>query len=313
MIIPRFNTRVNCILILIALAFLAACGRYPIPTQPAPARVAAASYKIILPVIGCNPCAARPAPTPLPPVRNPNAYGVADLDGDCSTIAKIGARWIYDYSRVPGHCPGAESVPMIQAASSVSLTVGGSSRWILGFNEPDMPGWAHQSPEEAAVNWRILEETHADKLLVAPAPMSGATYDPANWLHLWRAAYIAKYNTDPRINALAVHVYFIEAANAEAPVREAEELASAWGASEVWVTEWGLARGDPGGQEAAFLDWLQARPKVTRYAWFGSRINVQLGISQGWYGTDWADMSLVDWNTRLLTGFGEEYVRYAPQ
>lgn len=301
------------ILALASLALLATCQPQPAPT---PVVVQQTQHTILLPWIGCNPCAPAPAPTPigpLPPIRNPLAYGVVDNDGDCNTLTLIGAVWTYDYSRMPRSCPGIESVPMIQAASGVSLTVTGNSRWIMGFNEPDIAGWAQQSPEEAATNWRILEDAHADKLLVSPVPMSGATYDPANWLHLWRAAYIAQYGRPPRIDALAVHVYFEIAVNAEVAVKEAEDLASAWGVGEVWVTEFGLARGDPGGQEVAFLDWLQTEPMITRYSWYSSRINVAQGIAQGWYGSDWADMSLVDWATRMLTGFGEVYVRYAPK
>lgn len=289
---------------LFLIILLSSCARYPVPTQPAPRL--AQTYIMRLPVV-CRDCEI--------PARA-EAYGAVDLDGDCSTIAKIGAKWTYDYSRQPLVCPGVEAVPMIQAADGAALDVSGNSRWILGFNEPDMNCprcWAYQSPEQAAQNWRIIEDTHADKLLVSPAPMSGATYDPANWLHLWRAAYIERYKTDPRLGALAVHVYFVSAANAAAAVLDAEKLAAEWSVPEVWISEWGLAHGDSGGQEAAFLDWLQTQPRITRYSWFGSRINVPQGIEQGWYGSDWADMSLVDWATRGLTGFGEVYRGYAPR
>lgn len=298
-------------LALLAALVLAACGRYPIPTRPAP-KVSSAPYKYILPWIGCHPCTPKPtpAPTPLPPIRiSDGAYGVVDLDNNCDTLALIVPKWTYNYSTNPNACPGVESVPMIQSGAQISNTIAGNSEWILGFNEPEMPGWAHQTADEGAQNWRLIEQRYPDKLLISPSVISAGSYDALNWLHDFRAAYRAHYGENPRLDALGVHIYFEYAANAEPVISQAIALAAEWGAQGIVISEMGMARGDPtGSEEQTFMDWLQTQP-VLRYSWFGSSIDVENGIKQGWYGSDWKDMSLVKGGA--LTDFGKVYVNYS--
>lgn len=288
-----------------ALALLATCQPQPTPIV----KTAKAPYQYILSVIGRN---INLAPPPLPPVRNPDAYGVVDLDGQCATLDLIAPRWTYNYSTHPLECAGVESVPMIQSGAQISNTIASNSDWLMGFNEPDMncvACWAYQTPEQAAVNWRLIEERYPDKKLVAPSPISGTHYDLLGWLARFYAAYIALYGSPPRLDALAVHIYFVQASDAEVMVQEALNQAIAWDVPQVWVTEWGMALGDPDGmQEATFLDWLQTSG-VARYSWFGSSIDIENGIKQGWYSKDWADMSLVKGGA--LTDFGKVYVNYS--
>jgi hypothetical protein len=205
-----------------------------------------------------------------------------------------------------------ETVAMIQGTKEVEQPIGGNSVWLLGFNEPDVPGFARQTPAEAAKNWHRVEELHPDRLLVSPAPGSWEVYDARHWLQDFRSAYIAAYGRPPRLDALAVHTYFSYAQDAINRVNEAIELAKEWGARGVWVTEFGMPWGEatPTEQDLAelrgFLAFLDGNNKVLRYSWFPSHVDI--ANRPPWYPADWRDMSLVD-AAGNLTELGKVYAR----
>jgi hypothetical protein len=175
---------------------------------------------------------------------------------------------------------------------------GGNSHWLLGFNEPDAPGWARQTPQQGAVNWRQIEQWYPDRLLVSASPGAWDVFDGHNWLRDFRNAYNTAYGQMPRIDALGVHVYFLTATDAINRVEEAIRMSDAWGAQGVWVTEFGMPWGTCGSnsrelsEERKFLDYLNSNPKVLRYSWFGSHVN--LVPRPDWYPSDWCDLSLID-------------------
>ncbi len=231
--------------------------------------------------------------------------GVVNLS-NCADVKIVGAAWTYVYYPIAPNCPGIENVPMIQSESQMSVPVSGNSEWILGFNEPDMPGWAQQTPAQGAQNWRIVEQMYPDKYLASPVPVSGTNYDPLNWLRDFRNEYVALYGSPPRMDALAVHVYFVYPEDPKTSVLQSIQLARDWGIGEVWITEWGMPHGTCKTDSAdlpeisKFMRWMDTEPKITKYAWFGTALD----LPADWYPPLWCDLSLVKDGNLTLFGIG---------
>ncbi len=236
--------------------------------------------------------------------------GVVNVS-NCADVKTVGAAWTYGYSPIAGNCPNVDNVPMIRDLAQVEWLrnggkVRGDSDYILGFNEPD-GGCVYGSclsPQDAVPLWREIEGWYPDKLLVAPSPSSRWIFDEWQWLTRFRNEYHARYGTFPRFDALAVHIYFVNANQAKDVIHQAEALAEQWSVDEIWVTEFGTPW-SCNGNEAEIQNavaFLNADQIVTHYSWFGSAFN----LPSPWYPPVWCDLSLVDADGKL-TEFGKAY------
>lgn len=148
----------------------------------------------------------------------------------------------------------------------------GNSRWVMGFNEPDLcPSQACMSPLAAAIEWRQVELALSDRLLVSPAP---SDLHP-EWLLQFRQEFYNRYGRWPRLNALAAHCYRRTAADCIVLVEQFVTWAKEWNAQEVWVTEFAFmpCRYPADGAQVEahkFIAWLEASA-VARYFWWSNR------------------------------------------
>lgn len=276
------------LLLLVLLA--AGCAARPLPQPPAPRHFPAAGRTLYFPLV----------------TAAPRKLGVAGCAADMSAL---GNRWCYSWTADP-RCAGPyERVPMLWDETHVADAIGGCSEWVMGFNEPDHPGQANLTPEQAVAPWAAVEQTAGGWQLVAPAPAYST-----RWLTQFRAAFQAAYGRAPRFDALAVHCY---AGNARAcidKVQTFEELARAWGAPgaplEVWVTEFYFADER---EARAFVAYLEADDMVTRYAPFVSRLDCADAKEYGYWDCDKAgDPSLLN-TTAGLTRYGAWYAQPTPE
>lgn len=194
---------------------------------------------------------------------------------------------------------------MLWGRDDVGAVVGGSSQWLMGFNEPDLAGQANLSTGAAAVLWREVERLYPDRLLVAPAPSDVWP----GWLPAWRYAYFSRYGAWPRVDALAFHCY--------RPATECITLgqqfvswARAWGVREAWATEFAFVPAwyvDPESEARRLVAWLEGEPMITRYAPFVSY--VEPGV---WWWPDTrpeANPSVLEADGVTLTAIGRWYAR----
>lgn len=221
--------------------------------------------------------------------------GTAAMTADnCDDLRRIGAAWSYQWHPWPVQCDGMQMIPMIWSMSHWSDTAA-PSPYLLGFNEPDRLSQANMTPDEGAVAWRKLEAAYPLRMLVSPAPANSP-----QWLREWRIAYLMRYGREPRIFAIAGHIYRPELAEAERVLAEFVSLAQEWRKT-LWITEysfppcWYTFGGDASKAVSVaqqFTRTLRQTPEVERYAWFSSR--------------DYADAS---WPAQCRSGLYDEHGR----
>ena len=110
----------------------------------------------------------------------PDMGTAAMTTNNCADLARVGARWSYQWHPQPMQCPGVQMIPMIWSLEFFSPTAT-PSPYLLGFNEPDQPSQADMTPDEGAVAWRKVEDAYPYRMLISPAP----AYGP-KWLREWR-------------------------------------------------------------------------------------------------------------------------------
>jgi hypothetical protein len=258
-------------------------------TMPLPGVPAALNhYQLFLPLIQTTP-----------PKK-----GIALTYGVCADATTEGAVWQYQWGPNPGNCPGVENIPMIRDITDTTKPIAGNSQWLMGFNEPDLASQANITRADAAVFWRQIEANNPTRRLLAPVP---SQVYPA-WIVDFRNAYLAKYGSPPRLDALAFHCYAYTASFCIQLAKTFEQWAGQWNVPEVWVTEFGLmscpnSPPDPALQEArTFITWIENEPMITRMAWFAARIKG----TEGWG----CNNPLIDWNANAPSAFGSMYLGF---
>lgn len=286
----------NRLLTLAVLALLALLLTTAIRTEQAQRTAERHAYVYYFPVVALSGQRG-----PVPPVRSTSQKrGVGLTHGECAD--EFGS-WSYDWSANPPAC-AAETVPM--AWCGVPGSVGGTSQWLMGMNEPDRPDQCNTDPATAAGWWKEIEERYPDRKLLAPAP---SQLRP-EWLVEFRDAFVAANGRPPRLDALALHCYLWTAAECETLVEQYEAWAREWDVPGVWVTEFAFSTGggmrseDAAWQETSkFIQWMDLDPMVTRYAFFAARIwgDEPWAPPAGWFDSLMnRDGSISSWGRRLL-------------
>jgi hypothetical protein len=191
-----------------------------------------------------------------------------------------GIGWWYNWaSRTTASSAGVEFVPMAWDENSVSAAFAAGARYLLGFNEPNFKAQANLTADQAAAQWRTLENNSSAAVpLVSPAvnfcgPAANCNgTDPYAYLKAFFAAC-----TDCRVDYVAVHWY-----NCDVPsLRDYLEPGGSLEGFEqfgkpIWVTEFACSIGGDtsvAGQEAymrAAIPYLESNPHVFRYSWFSA-------------------------------------------
>lgn len=283
-----------------AISVTQAAPNPPVPT-PRPQAAAPANapgqYKVFVPLLYSTGA----APAPLAKKGVPLTYR------DCPTVDSVKGSWEYAWDAQPPDCAGVENVPMIFGDYDINATLTGNSQWLMGFNEPDLQDQANLSLAKAVQLWRQIEQKYPNRKLLAPAP-SGAN---PNWIVDFRNIYISTYGTPPRFNGLAVHCYAWYASDCISHTQKFETWANAWGVAEIWVSEFSFSPASPSSpsqslrEAQTYINWMTNEAKVTRYAWFASKVQGTESWLSPYFVTP-----LVQWSNGQLTSYGTNYVSY---
>ena len=215
---------------------------------------------------------ALPLSLALSPKRGLSEAG-ADAQYYCADLAAAPFAWAYSWALAPAApCPGSAThfEPMFWGARSVanaSALSTASATHILGFNEPNGKLQSNLSPQQAAALWpAVAQAAQARGLkLVAPVP-SG---DDTAWLDEFFAACACEAGVD----VVALHPYVCT-------VAALNRSLAAWGkyGKPLWVSEFNCGDGAANASAARHLGYmrealpfLDADPRVQRYAWMSGR------------------------------------------
>ena len=155
-----------------------------------------------------------------------------------------------------------------------------NTKYLLAFNEPNLTDQANMTPSKAAELWPPVVDLakELNLKLVSPAMNYGtlAGYsDPIKWLD----EFFAQPNVDINdIYAISIHCYMSSASAVQGYVEKFEKFNKP-----IWMTEFCAWDPVPGSVTTqmdymcAVLNYLEANPKVERYAWFiprsGNRVD----------------------------------------
>lgn len=146
-----------------------------------------------------------------------------------------------------------------------------NTKYLLAFNEPNLTDQANMTPSKAAELWPpvVALAKELNLKLVSPAMNYGtlAGYsDPIKWLD----EFFAQPNVDINdIYAISIHCYMSSASAVQGYVEKFEKYNKP-----IWMTEFCAWDPVPGSVTTqmdymcAVLNYLEANPKVERYAWF---------------------------------------------
>lgn len=146
-----------------------------------------------------------------------------------------------------------------------------NTKYLLGFNEPNLTDQANMTPSKAAELWPpvVALAKELNLKLVSPAMNYGtlAGYsDPVKWLDEFFAQPGVSIND---IDAIAIHCYMSSPSAVQGYIEKFEKYNKP-----IWMTEFCAWDPVPGSVTTqmdymcAVLNYLEANPKVERYAWF---------------------------------------------
>lgn len=150
------------------------------------------------------------------------------------------------------------------------------TKYLLGFNEPNLTDQANMTPSQAAALWPpvVALAKELNLKLVSPAmnygTLSGYS-DPVKWLDEFFAQPGVDIND---IYAISVHCYMASASGLQGFIEKFEKYGKP-----IWLTEfcaWDPVPGSVSTQMdymCAALNYLESHSTVERYAWFIPRTN----------------------------------------
>ena len=216
-----------------------------------------------------------------PALEAKKGVSATNEDGASQALRDVGASWFHTWaSDMQGIAPpeGSEFVPMIWGADSVNQQqldqAKASGTTLLGFNEPDLPGQANMSVDQALTLWPQLEGT--GMRLGAPA-VSSAGDQPGSWLDQFMTGAADR---GYRLDFIPLHWYGADFSPAAVDqLRGYLQAVHDRYQKPIWLTEYALIDFSPGTprypspeeQERFVRDakaMLEGLPFVERYAWF---------------------------------------------
>jgi hypothetical protein len=246
------------------------------------------------------PAPAAPAPSPSPsPSPSPklvpvpySAPGAAAAivacpkrgmgGGTADHLRALGVSWYYRWGPTAPEVEGVEFVPMKFGVKWPSLdAISVVPRHVLMYNEPNHPEQARMgpggtpgilTPEAAAADWPAFEAYLAKNPGVrlgspCPAP-DGHKSNPYADAFKWMDDYIAALPPGAwdRVQFTTMHFY---GNNVRDLKKNVDRMWTKYG-KPVWITEF-AGVGTPAQNQALMreaLPWLDADPRVERYAWY---------------------------------------------
>jgi hypothetical protein len=217
------------------------------------------------------------------------AANAAPGAGFSPSPSQPGLSWWYNWGvQGSGQGAGIEFVPMIWGSGSLHSALPASSRYLLGFNEPNFKSQSNLTAAQAAADWPSIEtaaKTTGARIVSPAVNFCGsssnssqcsdpAVTDPYTYLKDFFAAC-----SGCQVDYIAVHWYNCDLPSLRAYI---EGNVDAGGGLQgflqfgrpIWLTEFSCDSSHSVADQKAYMQnavpYLENNPNVLRYAWFSA-------------------------------------------
>ncbi|KAL9106607.1 MAG: hypothetical protein Q9227_008390 [Pyrenula ochraceoflavens] len=205
---------------------------------------------------------------------------------DTKPFLNTNPSWAYNFGTSSGGLTGFEFVPQLAlasqynsgAVSNINTAISGGSKYLLGYNEPDIPGQASLSPSQAATDFQQQLNQFSPRIqLGAPAVTSSTgSGQGLSWLSQFATACAGNCHIDfvplhwaasPSQTGSAAGQAFIAYMT-----MAISRVNSIFPGKPIWVTEIDASSASNQAANTAFLQtvlpWLNGQGQIARYAYF---------------------------------------------
>ena len=215
---------------------------------------------------------------------------------------------------------GAEFVPMVWGRNDIAKvkldqvpSYEDGSRFLLGFNEPNIRTQSNITAAEACAIWPTVDAAAKQKNLSLGSPgVNHCHFEPAGHCFAdplqWLSDFFACLPQASAKNVAFIHAHYY-GCNASAVLEFVHELHTQFGGRPVWLTEFACSYHDEASNLAymkELLPQLDALPasELARYSWYASRTDQTAGPGHGRN----ANTTLLFPGTSARTSLGEYYM-----
>lgn len=152
------------------------------------------------------------------------------------------------------------------------------SKYLLGYNEPNLADQSNITPAQAVEDWPNLEAiaNEFNLKLVSPAMSytgsainDGKVWQPFDWMDEFLKLFKEKYGREPKMDYIAIHTYMN---GADPTLGFVQQWIDRYG-KQIWVTEFAAGENNPDSLTQVRgmikkVEGLERNPGVFRYAWF---------------------------------------------
>jgi hypothetical protein len=212
------------------------------------------------------------------------ASNAAPSSAFAPTASSPGISWWYNWAAQPasGGDPSIEFVPMIWGGGSLGASIPSSSKYLLGFNEPNAKSQANLTTQQAAADWPAVEAKAAPLgiSIASPGVNFCATSDCSEPSITDPYTYLQNFISacdGCKIDYIAVHWY-----NCDLPSLRAYLEGNGDGGLQgfvqfgkpIWITEFSCPKASSVADQMAYMQeaipYLENNSHVMRYAWFNA-------------------------------------------
>ena len=189
-------------------------------------------------------------------------------------VQQLGS-WYFDWALYAKSITGVEFIPM-SYNGGVGTWTDGKSRYLLVFNEPDVPSQANLTPTEGAVRYRNVRKA----VLGIDPDVRFIVGGTQAWRWDWCRDFVAEYNRlygAGSFRADGWHFHAYAQGNWDTARQQIEVYITWWQGlddavkgTELWITETGVLESWANTEPfmRSLLAYIPTQPLITRYAWY---------------------------------------------
>jgi putative glycosyl hydrolase len=204
------------------------------------------------------------------------------------TATSPGISWWYNWASKPpgGGDVSIEFVPMIWGGASLGESIPVASKYLLGFNEPDLVKQSNLTEQQAAADWPSLEAKAAPLgiPIVSPAvsycaPVDGGAGQCTEPAVTDPYTYLKNFFADCqgcKVDYIAVHWYNCDLSSLRGYIDgDGNFPGFVQFGKPIWLTEFACNSAATVAEQKAYMQaavpYLENNPNVMRYAWFSAK------------------------------------------